>query len=161
MAAKVIDIPAAEMVREWFDVLVENDEAGREDREAPEGAGREERLQAGDHLGAQFGGAGILVGANDGAKNAIEPLDLAKVKSVDWLTVVDSSELLPAAWYDKPSEAKYGQPEIYRLQPRFINMPSLVDAELASRAQREEGDLRAVRRASPTCTRAASCRSTA
>jgi phage-related protein (TIGR01555 family) len=138
-AAKVVDIPAGEMVREWFDVLVENDESKSEDIE-----NRLKELKAKSAFkqaliwARQFGGAGILIGANDGAQDAALPLDLAKVKSVDFLTVVDKSELLPAAWYNKPSEGKYGQPKIYRLQPRILSMPALVASSILREAERNE-----------------------
>jgi phage-related protein (TIGR01555 family) len=138
-AAKVVDIPAGEMVREWFDVLVEKDESKSEDIEK-----RLKELKAKSAFkqaliwAREFGGAGILIGANDGQTNAALPLDLAKVKSVDFLTVVDKAELLPAAWYNKPSEAKYGQPMVYRLQPRIINMPSLASSTIIREAERNE-----------------------
>jgi phage-related protein (TIGR01555 family) len=138
-AAKVVDIPAGEMVREWFDVLVEKDE--------PKSEKMEKRLK---ELGAksafkqaiiwarEFGGAGILIGANDGAQDAALPLDLAKVKSVDFLTAVERSELLPAAWYNRPSQAKYGLPMIYRLQPRILAMPALAASKVIQEAERNE-----------------------
>jgi hypothetical protein len=54
MAAKVIDIPAAEMVREWFDVLVEGtEEAGEDIEKRLKELGAKSRLQAGAHLGAR------------------------------------------------------------------------------------------------------------
>lgn len=138
MAAKVIDVPAAEMVREWFDVEIEGQEGLSEKIERRlKDLGAKSAFKQALTWAREFGGAGILIGADDGAKTALEPLDLTKVKSVDWLTTIDSSELLPAAWYDNPSRPKYGQPMIYRLMPRFIHLPSLVTMSL--RAQEANG----------------------
>lgn len=123
LAAKCIDTPAGEMVREWFDVLVENDESELGDKVQTRLKQLKAKLAFKSALiqARKTGGAGILVGANDGQKDPTKPLDPTKVKSVDWLTVLDASELIPAAWYSDINAPKFQEPMIYRVQPRVVN----------------------------------------
>lgn len=62
-----------------------------------------------------YGGAAILMGLDDGLE-LDEPADLAKVKGLNWLTVMEPIEIFPATYYQDPTSAKYGEPEFYRLQ---------------------------------------------
>jgi phage-related protein (TIGR01555 family) len=81
-----------------------------------EDLGVHERLLEALNYERAFGGAGILVGADDGQDMRL-PLDLERVKSVKWLTVLSSFELCPVRYYSNPAAAKYGEPEIFRIQP--------------------------------------------
>lgn len=64
-----------------------------------------------------YGGSAILVGANDGAENLREPLAIANVRSVDYLTALEPREITPVAWYGDPRGKKFGKPAIYQLTP--------------------------------------------
>lgn len=65
-----------------------------------------------------YGGGALLIGANDGQEDMTQPLNLDKVRSLDWLTPLEARELLPLYAYGDPRAPKYGQPEIYQLQSR-------------------------------------------
>lgn len=67
-----------------------------------------------------YGGAGILVGADDGQTDLTQPLKLESVKRVGWLNVLTPRELYPVSYYNDPQGPKYGQPEIFRIQPETI-----------------------------------------
>lgn len=56
----------------------------------------------------------------------MEPLNEAAIQSVDWLTVFDARELIAVQWYADPGAAKYGEPEVYRLQPLSLNGESIL-----------------------------------
>lgn len=62
-----------------------------------------------------FGGSAILLGANDGSPDLSVPLNLDRVVSLDWLTVLTCRELQPWAWYDDPRHPKYGEPSVYNI----------------------------------------------
>lgn len=64
-----------------------------------------------------FGGGAILLGANDYATDLREPLDVSRVRSLDWLTVLEPRELVPMYYYADPRAPKFGQVAIYRLMP--------------------------------------------
>jgi phage-related protein (TIGR01555 family) len=64
--------------------------------------------------GRLYGGAATVLGADDG-QGAAEPLDVARVKRLDWLVSIDRRELVPNRRYtDGP---KAGQVETYWLVP--------------------------------------------
>ena len=64
-----------------------------------------------------YGGGALLLGANDYTVDMREPLDLANVQSLDWITPLEPRELVPLYWYTNPRAPKFGQPAIYRLVP--------------------------------------------
>ena len=66
------------------------------------------------------GGGAILIGANDHTTDLREPLDMTKVRSLDWLTPLEARELRPLYWYTNPHEPKFGQVAIYQLIPYVL-----------------------------------------
>lgn len=71
---------------------------------------------------AAYGGAAILIGANDGATELSFPLIVKNVKSVDFLTALEPREITPVAWYGDPRAPKFGKPAIYQLTPSVPGM---------------------------------------
>jgi uncharacterized protein len=61
-----------------------------------------------------FGGAALLIGADDG-RDPTEPLDPSAVRSVGYLTVVTKRELFPSQWYNDPLTTNFGEPSVYRV----------------------------------------------
>ena len=66
-----------------------------------------------------FGGAVILIGADDG-NAADEPLDEESIQSLNFLTVLDKRDLTPSAWYNDPLMANYGMVSTYRINPNNL-----------------------------------------
>jgi uncharacterized protein len=64
-----------------------------------------------------YGGAAILLGADDGTTNYARELDLESIKSLDWLTVLEPRELTPRYYYSDPRAPKYGEVEVWTLNP--------------------------------------------
>lgn len=64
-----------------------------------------------------YGGGAILIGANDFTTDLRQPLDMSKVRSLDWLTPLEARELVPLYYYNNPRAPKFGQPAIYQLVP--------------------------------------------
>lgn len=62
---------------------------------------------------AVFGGAAILIGADDG-QNPAEPLDMLRVDKVDFLTVLTPQDLVAASFYDNPLAPNYGRARTFR-----------------------------------------------
>lgn len=145
MAARVAELLPEDSLRAGFEVKVEasDDDAGDPDQAKP----REPRtsdvditdaVQIGsdvkgvlDDLQATamltdagiwsrvFGGASVLIGADDGAdeEGMREPLNEDAVRSVDFLNVIDRRHMTPLSWYVDPTEAKFGRPRQYLLTP--------------------------------------------
>lgn len=71
-----------------------------------------------------YGGGAVLIGANDGQTDLSKPLDMERIKSVDFLTSFTGGpqgELTAWSYYDDPSKQNYGEVEIYML--RNLSVP--------------------------------------
>jgi phage-related protein (TIGR01555 family) len=125
LAARIVEAHPNEMLREGFDIAVQ---ATEEEEAADEGKDLQEviaehwdRLDLTEALWLAlcyeraYGGAGILMGVNDGQEDLSTPLNLDNVISFDWLTVLEPRELQPHRWYADPAAATFGQPAIYQL----------------------------------------------
>lgn len=62
-----------------------------------------------------YGGAAILIGADDGATDLSQPLVPERVKGINFLTVLEPREIQPIAWYGDPQAKKFGKPALYSL----------------------------------------------
>lgn len=117
MAARIIEDPPSEMIRKGFDVLVAEE---REVAEAVEA--RLDELEALDKLQQAltweraYGGAAIILGAEDGAFDQSQPLREDGLRALRWLQVVHAHELTPRSYYGDPRDgAKFGEPEVWTL----------------------------------------------
>lgn len=74
--------------------------------------------------GRLYGLGAVLVGVNDGLP-AWEPVDWARVRSIDYLTVLDKRDLIPWRWYADPQQPKFGDVALYQVQPVgvFVGAP--------------------------------------
>jgi uncharacterized protein len=81
------------------------------------------------HYARAYGGAAVLLGADDGSRDLRLPLQEDKIKSFDWMTVLTPRECQPVEYYSNPRKPKYGEVAVYRIHP--INSPPGGEAELA------------------------------
>ena len=61
-----------------------------------------------------FGGAAILLGADDG-RPPEEPLDEANLRSIRWINDVDRRDIYPMTWVRDPDSLEFTHPETYRV----------------------------------------------
>lgn len=66
------------------------------------------------NLGRIYGGALLILGINDGALPE-KPLNVNKIKSVDFIYAVDRWKINVFKKYDDPLKPKYNQPELYSI----------------------------------------------
>lgn len=66
------------------------------------------------------GGGAILLGANDFTTDLRIPLDVTKIRSLDYLTPLEAREVIPLYYYADPTQPKFGQVAIYQLVPYVI-----------------------------------------
>lgn len=69
----------------------------------------------------------LLIGANDYTTDLRQPLDLKKVRSLDYLTPIEARELTPLYFYNNPFAPNFGHVAIYQLVPQLIG--SSLDGE--------------------------------
>lgn len=118
MAQRAIEAPIRECFRQGYEITI-TDEVKHDDlKEILEDKITDlelnEAIQKAMFYERAYGGAAILIGANDG-RPLDQPLDLANTSSIDWLNVLEPIELLPCNYYQDPAAAKYGEVEYYEL----------------------------------------------
>lgn len=129
MAACIIEVIPAEMMREGYKLKIPDAQDAAElimgKMEDLEVDGKfREALE----YERAYGGAAILLGANDGATDLRKPLNELSLRSLDWLTVMAAYELHPTQYYADPQAAKFGQPMMYQLHP---DMPAVTNINRA------------------------------
>lgn len=118
MAARIVEIWPDEMLRRGWKITTADNKSVMEDVET-----HLEEIDLYGHLHQALckqrgvGGAGILIGANDGSTDMGEPLRPERVVSLDWLSTFDCNELRPSHYYNNPRAPKYGKPSHYVLTP--------------------------------------------
>lgn len=66
-----------------------------------------------------YGGAGILLGVDDGAESLVSPLDWTKVRKINHITTFRGGwdgELIAWSYYIDPRDKKFGKPKIFQLR---------------------------------------------
>lgn len=123
IAARIVDLLPVEATREGYDIRVEEDEDMSEELE------REHRrlkvsetvLQALKWQRA-FGGAVILLGANDVELDLSKPLNEANIQTVESLTVFEPSECSVSQWQNDPMKPDFGAPEFFQIYPKVMGV---------------------------------------
>ncbi len=118
MADRAVSKFVEEMFREGFSYQVPGDKDLSEelDMAARELGLQEQVITALKYMRA-YGGCGIFLGADDGARDLSMPLREDRIRSFDYLTPFTPMELVPVTWYSDPLRPKFGTIETYRLNP--------------------------------------------
>ncbi len=114
-AAAIIDCVPDEALRQGFSVTTGDEAADAALASALERLGAGQRLNEAWCWGRLYGGGAVFVGADDG-RDPREPLDLASVRSVRFLTVLERQDITSARWVTDPLLPNFGDVEVYRLQ---------------------------------------------
>jgi phage-related protein (TIGR01555 family) len=116
IACKAIEAPSFEAFRPGYEIVLgdkdEDDDFKEQVEEALEDLGVDDAIDLAWQYKRAYGGSAIYLGTDDSSK-LDEPLDLNKVRSLDYLTVFEPMELVP----EDPSGdlSKYGRPQYYRI----------------------------------------------
>jgi len=112
MAARIVDAVPDDMYREGFAVDVGDRDVNEWLAEKLQSLDARGKFADGERWGRGYGGAAILIGANDG-RAASTPLIPERANGVGYLYVLDKRQLWPATYYTEPGHPKLGQPETY------------------------------------------------
>jgi hypothetical protein len=123
-ASRAVEKLPNDALRAGFDLLVSGvgdaDGAAKEIQESVEQRWTElgvtQALREATLYERAYGGAAIMMGANDGQDIRTE-LDSERVKGLDFLTVFERREVTPLYYYDDPFAPKFRQVAIYRVSP--------------------------------------------
>ncbi len=143
-SATIAELPPGEMTREWITMQVDDSV----DADVRTEADVEEKMltakkvmQSLDDLMAKsimkqgltwarvHGGALVFLGVDDGVEDLTEPLDLDRVKSLDFLTVFDRWEVRVQTTNDEMRTKNFGKPETYTMQASTETGLRTVEAE--------------------------------
>lgn len=120
MLSKIVDVPAEDMVREGFEILVKDEDKKIDDlvQSYLDDRNGHNALATGLNWARMYGGSGVLMGINDG-QSPEEPVNEDNIQGIDFFNPLDRYELEPLRIQTDPEEKRFGQPEIYRLQTSF------------------------------------------
>lgn len=116
LSARIVNVIADDMTREWID-LEEHEDV----QEALESINAEEKFNEALRWQRLYGGALMIIGAMDGRK-LDRPLDIAKIKAIEYLKVVDRTDICisECKFYTDPNKPKFGQVEVYKINT-YVN----------------------------------------
>lgn len=115
IAGRVVDIIPREMLRQGFAVTCAADAAAAQTVGVRvKGLDVLKHVKAASTWGRLFGGALILIGADDGQDPRM-PLDESRIRSLTFLQVYDRRRAQPDTWYESGEDPKFGEPKTYRL----------------------------------------------
>lgn len=126
IAARAIELPADDMTRAGFDMLLSTDGAEKEIQDRVESEwsklGLQSALKKALELERAVGGSAILIGVRD-YKDLSEPISESGRHPIDFLTVLDVSELTPTHYYADIRKPNYGKPALYSFSPISVGNP--------------------------------------
>lgn len=121
IAARIIDEEPGALGRAWLKVQVGDDaDATSRVKQAMEDLKVRDEIEKAMKWARAYGGSAMLLGANDGVRDLRLPLVETSIRSVDWLTVLDASEIQAQSWYENPRSKRYGEPKTYRIVPKLV-----------------------------------------
>lgn len=119
MAGTVVDAQPEEELREPYEIRVENDrELASDVMSAAEDLGMRDALLEARTMGRLYGGAAIMLGAEDGQEMS-EPLDLQRLQRLQYLHVLTRIEMVPQTWDADPESPTFGKPLTFLIQPQL------------------------------------------
>ena len=116
LAARMVDIVPDELMREGFNVDFGDPQLNTQFADHLEALGLEEKFADAYRWGRLYGGAALLLGADDG-RSAAKPLQAEKADALTYVHVLDRRYLWPNSFYTEPGHPKIGQPETYLVAP--------------------------------------------
>lgn len=114
LAAKVVDLPGDEMLREGFTVETGDEQLDEDLAVKLDELNVDEKLADAIRWDRTFGGSAIVLGADDG-RDVSRPLDPEKVKALTYLYVIDRRLLWPVSYYSEPGHPQLGKPDVYQV----------------------------------------------
>lgn len=127
MADRIVTTLPGEMMREGWEVKIEGDQEAEEATMA-----MVDELEFNAHMQDALedaraqGGAGLLLGVEDGTKRLTDPINEARIERIGWLTALPANELWPTDWYRSATEAHYGKPKIYEIKEETFGSQSIL-----------------------------------
>jgi phage-related protein (TIGR01555 family) len=114
MAATIVDIVPDEIWRPGIEIKTTDDSEDDQIEAKFKELGGAMLFREGKRWGRLYGGAAIVVGADDGG-NADQPLNENGIKTMLPSHVVDRRWIYPIAYYTDRADPKFGRPSVYQV----------------------------------------------
>ncbi len=132
LAARAIEGPPADAFRQGYELVIGDegkyDKLKEEVEEKLQELGIDSIVERAFAMERALGGCAILLGVDDG-RELREPLRKNNINGIEWLTLLEPMEVEPVRFYEDPKNAKYGEPEYYRLNTYQTPGAGIVPAE--------------------------------
>jgi phage-related protein (TIGR01555 family) len=120
LAARVIEVPPNEMLRQGWRLCIGSDRAAKDREEATvtlcDELGLDDKLALGLCYERAYGGGALFLGVRDG-RMLTEPVNENAIRGLDWITTIEPRELTPVGWYADPKAPRFGDVAIWRYTP--------------------------------------------
>lgn len=117
IAKRIVAFKPKEMLRQGYTLSIEdNPDAATDTLKRLREMRANQKLRDGMIWGRLYGGAGVIMGIDDGQDMA-EPLDEERIQKFHYLHVVDRQYLIPETWDNDPFSEHFGEPETFRVTP--------------------------------------------
>ena len=116
--ATICELPAREMTREWFTLMVpivDDVDLASEVMTKLADLDLQRKTKEAITWSRAYGGSLIFIAVDDGEEDQSQPLNVDNLKSIKSLTVMDRHEVHVSEYYSVPGEEKFGQPKIYMI----------------------------------------------
>ena len=119
MFARIVELPAEDMMREGFEVVVPGKpELNQIIQEWMEERSLLDKIQQGLEMARMYGGAALVLGINDGnLAKPLEKLNIENMKSLDYATLLHRHEACGQDPVGDIASKAFGFPSKYRIQP--------------------------------------------
>jgi phage-related protein (TIGR01555 family) len=118
MAGRICELLPETMLREGYNIVLpeqSSKDMAEELKDAMDALDTDEVAQEAIELSRALGGAVILMGLDDGSADPSVPVNPARVRALEWLTVLGRGDIRPFRYYVDPRSPKYGQVELYEV----------------------------------------------
>jgi phage-related protein (TIGR01555 family) len=113
VASRICNLQPAEMLRAGYTLVAKDQTAARELQLQGRALGLDLAFLRAMQWGRLRGGAVCMIGALDGVQDLSLPLDIARVREVRYLNVVDRRFVTAFSWQDDPFRPGCGMPDVY------------------------------------------------
>lgn len=128
MAKRIIEIIPNEALREGFEATIANDiDATKALNQKSQSFGLLGKVKDAYKKQRAYGGAALLVGADDG-QSPDQPLRRDQIRKIDFMTVLTPRELQAWWWFNDVGQNGFGEVELYRVNTVFSAMGSATAA---------------------------------
>lgn len=117
---RICELVPREMVREWIEIVGDPD--GKMLAKMDE-LGIRQGFHEGQTWARLWGGAIMILGADDG-QTLDKPLSEERIKSFDWVTVLDRWDVQIHSRYADATQRNYDEPATYRVSTGSVSLPA-------------------------------------